>query len=608
MSHENDLKFNGQGEEEMLNTYGQSHVDHYVTEYRSSFLEGKLREIENRISGRDRSFLPMITDENGNISEDKVNKFITELEEARDGVTHTLALNKDLKFLRSFLYCSIMGINPNTNQRNKTFADIIDIASSISQSAHLKVNNYLGASLQTERCFLKKTNGSLSLAIGFFMPELCLGLSDKGERFFPEPQYKNILMRNDSGECVDTVKSYNKENCCFNSLDYPIYAEYMDLDDWYAANPEKFARYYEELQHYYFEADRRLLADDLITLINQKIDDGDFIAIYTKRKYEEYDDCLDQSLDEFVDYIIKEIDALGNEHTPVQKEYARRFLYCAIDGYSDPDVLYDIWRLAKEVADAPFTSTEELMQHAYNAHGTMLYYKDRADFFELMDKLYLKLTGNYIFSMSSNEQLSRFMKQYCEKTKKALIHQSKHTSILRLTLDRADYEAYLRACEKFGEEPQFKNREEYQEYQDCREFADPLFDSFDIAVIKSGLEFSYNDYEKRCNLSQPFNNLLPEEFEYYMSNILQWYDEKVCWLENLVSPYNFFVNYLKMFALCDEISLIEFDKIIRDTIDYYLFDKKLSGFCDVNVFSEYIYTLSKAEKSINRIKRKEDSV
>lgn len=120
--------------------------------YRQILLDEKLREISNMINGRGQSFYPFITDENGKVSDEKLNAFISEL---INSLEHYRGASEEEKFdktteeaYRCFLYYACLGLIWTADKRcssavqtviSETFADIIDFAEKLT---HINYKSY----------------------------------------------------------------------------------------------------------------------------------------------------------------------------------------------------------------------------------------------------------------------------------------------------------------------------------------------------------------------------------------------------------------------------------------------------------------------------------
>ncbi|MBQ8780700.1 MAG: hypothetical protein IJZ72_03380 [Oscillospiraceae bacterium] len=103
---------------------------------KQELMEEKLDVLRDTIMGRDNSFLPFITDENGRFTEEKLEAFVNELS---DGVfkSKLYGVITDKKFIEAckcFLYCALQGIAEYDDEyrrvlrANSTFSDIVKIA------------------------------------------------------------------------------------------------------------------------------------------------------------------------------------------------------------------------------------------------------------------------------------------------------------------------------------------------------------------------------------------------------------------------------------------------------------------------------------------------
>ena len=120
--------------------------------YRQILFDEKLIEINNMINGHGRSFYPFITDENGKVSNEKTDAFISEL---INSLKHYRSASEEKKLdktaeeaYRCFLYYSCLGLIWTADKRcstavktviSETFADIIDFADCLK---HINYNSY----------------------------------------------------------------------------------------------------------------------------------------------------------------------------------------------------------------------------------------------------------------------------------------------------------------------------------------------------------------------------------------------------------------------------------------------------------------------------------
>lgn len=113
--------------------------------YRKEFLGEELNKIRDTVNGRGESYLPYITDENGRITDEKIEGLIYDLIDAlkqyknvRFSTGNSLAAETE-ELYRCFLYCTILGIAWGGNfcfetflygefGQAQTFADIVNMA------------------------------------------------------------------------------------------------------------------------------------------------------------------------------------------------------------------------------------------------------------------------------------------------------------------------------------------------------------------------------------------------------------------------------------------------------------------------------------------------
>lgn len=124
--------------------------------YRRIVLKEKLRDIEQLVTGRSESYLPLIYDENGRVTKEKTERFIEEmLETLRRYVAfdENRTLDEDtVKMYESFLYCALMSIHLERLPRDRSvtqwglpsvFEDIIRIAEEVDIPGCESYNSYL---------------------------------------------------------------------------------------------------------------------------------------------------------------------------------------------------------------------------------------------------------------------------------------------------------------------------------------------------------------------------------------------------------------------------------------------------------------------------------
>lgn len=108
----------------------------YHLEARKEMLDNRFRSAENSIIGRDNSFLPVITNKAGEVSERKLKSFINELMKGifMSGKAGIITRPKFIEMCECFLYCAIQGI-AEYNEQNRyaekaacCFSDIVNIA------------------------------------------------------------------------------------------------------------------------------------------------------------------------------------------------------------------------------------------------------------------------------------------------------------------------------------------------------------------------------------------------------------------------------------------------------------------------------------------------
>lgn len=115
--------------------------------YRNRILEKQLRNIRNTVNGRGESYVPLITDERGNVTDEKVEQLICELicslkRYKKSAQQQAAGLTEETEELyRCFLYCAILGIAQEDDfpecslfyglfEPAQTFADIVSMARS----------------------------------------------------------------------------------------------------------------------------------------------------------------------------------------------------------------------------------------------------------------------------------------------------------------------------------------------------------------------------------------------------------------------------------------------------------------------------------------------
>ena len=76
--------------------------DKLLLSYRRETLNKKLENIKNTLNGRNFSFLPFITDENGNANAEKLEAFISELLAPLPGTNKEFFRQKALNLLRGY--------------------------------------------------------------------------------------------------------------------------------------------------------------------------------------------------------------------------------------------------------------------------------------------------------------------------------------------------------------------------------------------------------------------------------------------------------------------------------------------------------------------------
>lgn len=105
-------------------------------EARQEMLKNQLDDMENRIYGRNNSFLPFITNKNGSISERKLNNFIKSLINGvyKSGMHDFITNEKFKELCECFLYCAVQGIAEYDEKERYIvrsaccFYDIVNIA------------------------------------------------------------------------------------------------------------------------------------------------------------------------------------------------------------------------------------------------------------------------------------------------------------------------------------------------------------------------------------------------------------------------------------------------------------------------------------------------
>lgn len=103
---------------------------------KQELMEEKLDVLRDTIMGRDNSFLPFITDENGKVTEERMETFVKELSDGvfKSKMYGVITNKKFIEMCECFLYCTLQGIAEyddecrRVERANSTFSDIVKIA------------------------------------------------------------------------------------------------------------------------------------------------------------------------------------------------------------------------------------------------------------------------------------------------------------------------------------------------------------------------------------------------------------------------------------------------------------------------------------------------
>lgn len=582
-------------------------------DYRKEILNEQLERIKNLISGRDASFVSMITDENGRISEKKMNSLVDELLECVDSYMSYFNSRSDKqayqKFFRAFFNCTLLGFNIITVSRpgksrysqNETFADII---------AASKTFHGLGFSDKREKylywkerdcTFISKNDLAHHIITGYYLSELYSGTDG-----IPDSPLKNEMLESDCmgyrfyalyEKNVEKLSGYydydysldesynfdsvsDKDNH-YNGYERSIFALYTPCQ-WKCrvVNPDKFINNYLSLRRLFFKTDRHLFARDIrlmyrfATGVNS--DNGSDLLL--PHITDEKGNPDDNKIEQYIESLISYIEGRNGTIDPVQKEFYHSFLYSAIQGvnkiecfdkkaggryvvsFYPPRTFRDILETALLLADSDVQDEKELLLSSYKGKKNLKYFLGAVsaastDFFETMDFLYFVLTGEYIFTSYSSAELGECMKT-----------------------NSIDVINFLE--EKFNKEYGNFAALSYDEYlKKCREegTGNPWIDSDE-----------YKDYV--------YNTQLDAEALLSVTK----------WIERLDrNPVTFSENLRDMYIMCDKVDLSTVDVIVENAIDIFLVGNRMSDFSNLDLMAENLKKLERVESSImhKRIRR-----
>lgn len=241
---------------------------------RRTMLENRLHEMNNRILGRDNSFLPFISNKSGKVSERKIAIFINEL---MNGVLDRYEHEKYKEMCRCFLYCTIKGI-AEYNECEKYpvrnacyFSDIADMAQH-KNNLHLtdmdtlydyEYRASMYDSVPGERTYWSEFNDG-----GFFRNSDLAFLLLTGKHIvssFLEEKYREIShaieLENAKANGFDTVEEYQEylgrsslsimeESDRLSSEELPEDTDYVSIDDWEENNTDTITKQTEKIKEW----------------------------------------------------------------------------------------------------------------------------------------------------------------------------------------------------------------------------------------------------------------------------------------------------------------------------------------------------------------------
>lgn len=263
--------------------------------YRQIILDEKLIKLNNMINGRGRSFYPFIKDENGTISAEKTDEFISELINSLKNYRSAMG-EKELdetaeEAYRCFLYYACSGLIWTEGKRrleacrtviSETFADIIDFADDLKSINYGSYDEFIEAVYENFRkgtprlpSFLARAEESLQL----------LGYADP----FMTMQPREVLLE----LCRNYAEKHNisdEENSRYIS----DINDMFDYDGYPAPEPETDCREDEDsinamIEEYIAEEEKKQKIADAINALGEDEDysDSELLREYSSEKLEE---------------------------------------------------------------------------------------------------------------------------------------------------------------------------------------------------------------------------------------------------------------------------------------------------------------------------------
>ena len=196
--------------------------------YRQILLDEKLREINNMINGWGHSFYQFVTDENGKVSDEKTDMFISELINSLEHYRSTSEKEKldetTEEAYRCFLYYACHGLIWTADKRcsaavqtvvSEIFADIIDFADDLSNINYNSYNDFIMAAYKEHR--------ESTSELPHFFVRICESLRLLG---YAEP----FLMMQSREVLLELCKKYAEGN---NISDEENICYIDEINDWF---------------------------------------------------------------------------------------------------------------------------------------------------------------------------------------------------------------------------------------------------------------------------------------------------------------------------------------------------------------------------------------
>ncbi len=316
---------------------------------RKRMLDDQLEKLKNRMTGRDNSFYPFITNRSGEISERKLEAFIKELTDKPMEYTNSNSFylsryeaNRSYKRLcKCFLYCAIQGIavynegEKYAERSPRFFSDITDIAlhkNNLFLMDENTLHSYEFTSseydLQEGECrYYSKFNEG-----GFFRNADMAYYILTGKHIvstFPKDEYRQRLHEweseiayyegyNTYEDYLEAMKNAEDEYEYLDSSDLPddIKCECIDEDEWIeeikliekqkekneewkktVVSPENYVKNYLDFRKLFFalpEYKRKYFFDDIVLMVDVFLYEHGLSPITNDELYAEFDDHTDR--------------------------------------------------------------------------------------------------------------------------------------------------------------------------------------------------------------------------------------------------------------------------------------------------------------------------